>query len=326
MANAEHKLKLLYMLQIFYDHTDNDHPISMTELRDRLEQKLGSRPDRKSIYDDLAALTRFGVQIHHDPAGKKYYLEERAFSFNEVRTIVDCIAASKFLSDRQSRLLIDKCRQFCITQQRDKLMRQVIVQNRSHTENDEARDESEKIFEALQQKKQISFSYFDYDLNKKRRYRYGGDIICVSPWAMVYNNDFYYLLAFDGKMMKNYRVDHMEGVEVEKEAVLGEEVFKKINIRDYSKQTFGMFGGEVKSVTMCLNTRMIGTVLDRFGKDTVLTKAGPDHFRVTVPVIVSPAFYGWVFGLNDFITIESPADVRQGMMDMLASVGSRYTE
>ena len=202
----------------------------------------------------------------------------------------------------------------------------VHVQNRTRTDNDESRDELDKIFQAINERKQISYSYFDYDLRKQRKYRYKEDIKCISPWAVIYDNNFYYLLAYDGKKMRVYRIDHMEGVEVEEAEAEGLEEFKKIKLSDYTKQTFGMYSGELQSVTMRFPNNMVGTVLDRFGREVTLMKADDRHFRITVPIAVSPQFYGWVFGLKNMVTIESPQSVVDGMKEMLAAVEKRYED
>ena len=152
------------------------------------------------------------------------------------------------------------------------------------------------------------------------------DIKCISPWAVIYDNNFYYLLAYDGKKMRVYRIDHMEGVEVEEAEAEGLEEFKKIKLSDYTKQTFGMYSGELQSVTMRFPNNMVGTVLDRFGREVTLMKADDRHFRITVPIAVSPQFYGWVFGLKNMVTIESPQSVVDGMKEMLAAVEKRYED
>ena len=137
---------------------------------------------------------------------------------------------------------------------------------------------------------------------------------------------FYYLLAYDGKKMRVYRIDHMEGVEIEEADAEGLEEFKKINLSNYTKQTFGMYDGKVESVTMRFPNNMVGTVLDRFGREVTIMKADDRHFRITVPIAISPQFYGWVFGLKNYVTIESPQSVVDGMKEMLSAVGKRYEE
>lgn len=147
-----------------------------------------------------------------------------------------------------------------------------------------------------------------------------------ASWAVIYDNNFYYLLAYDGKKMRVYRIDHMEGVEIEEAEAEGLEEFKKIKLSDFTKQTFGMYSGELQSVTMRFPNNMVGTVLDRFGREVTLMKADDRHFRITVPIAVSPQFYGWVFGLKNMVTIESPQSVVDGMKEMLAAVEKRYED
>lgn len=310
-------------LKMFYAQ----HPISMSEIKKKLAKRLSNHePDRKAIYDDFDALEAYGFIVHREPNGKRYYLENPDFTYNEVRMIADCVSASKFLSERQARNLIEKLKGLCTVYDSSKLTRQVVVQNRTRTDNDESRDELDKIFQAINERKQISYLYFDYDLRKRRKYRYKDDIKCISPWAVIYDNNFYYLLAYDGKKMRVYRIDHMEGVEVEEAEAEGLEEFKKIKLSDYTKQTFGMYSGELQSVTMRFPNNMVGTVLDRFGREVTLMKADDRHFRITVPIAVSPQFYGWVFGLKNMVTIESPQSVVDGMKEMLAAVEKRYED
>ena len=327
MANAEHKLKIVHLMDILRRETDAQHPISMSKIKEKFSTHLsGHQPDRKAIYDDFDALEAYGFVVHREPNGKRYYLENPDFTYNEVRMIADCVASSKFLSERQARSLIEKLKGLCTVYDSTRLTRQVVVQNRTRTDNEESRELLETIFQAINERKQISYSYFDYDLRKRRKYRYKDDIKCISPWAVIYDNNFYYLLAYDGKKMRVYRIDHMEGVEIEETDAEGQEAFKEINLSKYTKQTFGMYDGKVESVTMRFANNMVGTVLDRFGREVTIMKADDRHFRITVPIAISPQFYGWVFGLKNYVTIESPQSVVDGMKEILSAVGKRYEE
>jgi len=113
---------------------------------------------------------------------------------------------------------------------------------------------------------------------------------------------------------------------VAKDHAQGLEEFKKIKLSDYTKQTFGMYGGKSETVTMRFANNMVGTVLDRFGREVTLMKADDRHFRITVPVAISPQFYGWIFGLKNMVTIEGPQSVVDGMKEMLAAVETRYED
>ena len=157
MANAEHKLKIVHLMNIFRRETDAQHPISMSEIKKKLAKHLSNHePDRKAIYDDFDALEAYGFIVHREPNGKRYYLENPDFTYNEVRMIADCVSASKFLSERQARNLIEKLKGLCTVYDSSKLTRQVVVQNRTRTDNDESRDELDKIFQAINERKSPS--------------------------------------------------------------------------------------------------------------------------------------------------------------------------
>ncbi len=165
-----------------------------------------------------------------------------------------------------------------------------------------------------------------YDLRKRRKYRYKDDIKCISPWAVIYDNNFYYLLAYDGKKMRVYRIDYMEGWRLKKQ--------RQRDWRNSRRSTSPTTPNRPLACTMarlslspCVSpNNMVGIVLDRFGRDVIIAKADDRHFRITVPVAISPQFYGWVFGLKNYVTIESPQSVVDGMRKMLSAVGKRYEE
>ena len=147
---------------------------------------------------------------------------------------------------------------------------------------------------------------------------------------MIYTDDNYYLLAYEGGKFKHFRVDKMEdvqelttqiGVVIERE---GRDEFEKVDMSAYSKYTFSMFGGEITPVTMVFQNRMMGAVMDRFGRDVVVMKEDDRHFRITVPVAVSNQFYGWVFGLGKTVRIIGPDSVKEGMKKALADITARY--
>jgi predicted DNA-binding transcriptional regulator YafY len=180
---------------------------------------------------------------------------------------------------------------------------------------------------AMDSGEQISFKYFDYNIQKRKTYRMKGQLYTVSPYALVYSDENYYMHAYaeEHGEVRPYRVDRMEGVKVLAGVVRqGKEVFDKIDLAQYQKYTFSMFGGKVEPVTMVFQNRMMNAVIDRFGRDLMVMKEDDNHFRITVNVAVSNQFYGWVFGLGNMVRIVGPEHVEQGMKDMLEEVRKRY--
>lgn len=327
MRSAGQKLKLFYLKDLFEKETDEKHGVGMARILEHLKAH-GIAAERKSIYDDIRALQEYGVDIV-GPQGREYALASREFELAELKMMIDSIQASKFLSEAKTRELIRKLENHCSRYEAQTLQRSVITTNRVKNMNTSIHRNVDAIHAAISGDSQIRFKYFDYDLNKQRKYRKGGAAYIVNPFALIYEDDNYYLLAFDAQdaspRFKHYRVDKMELVELLGAPREGKEAFEAIDLSSYTKYTFSMFGGEVQKVTMRFANHMLGAVMDRFGKDVMAVRDGDGHFIVTVPVAVSQQFFGWVFGLGSNVRILSPDSVREKMAAVLEEIRQSYT-
>jgi len=250
--------------------------------------------------------------------------------------MIDAVQSSKFLSEAKSRELIKKIETLCSRHEAGTLQREVVIANRvkSISSSSALFRNVDAIHKAISLNAQITFRYFDYDLKKQKQYR--KKEYRASPWAMIYTDDNYYLLAFEDGRFKHFRVDKMEGTAAQiagaagtEYAVIereGEEEFARVDMSAYTKYTFSMFGGETERVTMVFQNRMMGAVMDRFGRDVVVLKEDEEHFRVTVPVAVSDQFYGWVFGLGRNMRIIGPEHVADKFRSYLNKVREMYEE
>ena len=322
---ANQKLKLLYLKQFFEEHTDEEHPATMQQILDYLKAN-GVDAERKSIYTDLDALADFGMDVRKDEYGKSYQWFDREFELAEVKLIIDSVASSKFLSEKKSDALIKKLGKLVSEYQRNELRRQVRVMGRPKSMNNSVLINADTIHAAIAANTTIRFKYFHYNLKLEREYSRKGEIYEVSPWALLYDNDNYYLFAFDEDDFKIYRVDRMANVEQGINERQGREEFEKLDMPSFSKSTFGMYNGKEERVDMVFHNRMIDTVIDKFGKEVWLSKEDSDHFKISVPVTVSPQFFAWVFGLGNYVTITAPESVVKQMEDMLEKVSKRYEQ
>lgn len=324
---SNQKLRLIYMKEILERHTDEEHGIARDDFERYLSHHGVEAPTRKTFYDDLGALEDYGMDIGRDPYGKSYKLLSREFDFPEIKLIIDAIQASKSIPLSMTRRIIKKIETLCSEYQAKELDRDVIVSGRVKTLNEGTQNNIEHIHAAIAADQQITFKYFDYDTSLKKKYRKGGGQYTISPFALVYSDESYYLLAYDAELkeIRNYRVDRMEKVMgVEGSVREGKEEFAAIDMSKYQKYTLGMYSGEVKDVTMVFTNNMVNAVVDRFGRDIMIHKEDGYHFRVSVPVAVSPQFYGWVFGLGKMVRIVGPEDVRQGYLDVMKGVQGKY--
>ncbi len=324
MARGENqKLKLLYLKQFFEEKTDENHPATMPDILAYLKAN-GVDAERKSIYTDLDALSDFGMDVRKDERGKSYQWLDRDFELPEVKMIIDSVASSKFLSEKKSEALIKKLGKLVSEHQRKELRRQVRVLGRAKTMNNSVLINADAVHAAIAANTTLKFRYFHYNLKLEREYTKKGEPYEVSPWALLYDNNNYYLLAYTEEDFRTFRVDRMASVEQGTKDHEGKEAFEKMDMGAYSRSTFGMYSGKEEWVEMVFQNRMIDTVIDQFGKDIRLTKEDDQHFRITVPVSVSPQFFAWVFGLGNYVTIKGPESVVKQMKDMLGKVGKRY--
>lgn len=317
------KLKLLYLKQFFEEKTDENHTATMADIIAYLRSK-GIEAERKSIYNDFDALEYYGMDVRNDEYGKNYQWLDRDIELSELKLIIDSVASSKFLPEKKSLALIQKLEKLCSEYQREQLTRQVRVIGRPKTMNNNVLYNVDALHAAIAANKTVRFKYFHYNIKKEREYTKKGKPYEVSPWALLYDNDNYYLLAYLDDDFRIFRVDRMANVETGEQDRHGQEVFDQMDMAAYSKSTFGMYGGKEQEVEMVFHNRMIDTVIDKFGRDVWLRKVDDWHFKVTVTVAVSPQFFAWVFGLGNYVTITGPENVVKQMKDMLAKVQKRY--
>lgn len=315
--NPNQKLKLLYLLKILQERTDEDHAITLAQILEALEG-YGVTAERKSIYDDLETLRLYGADIEMRK-GKcyEYYIANRAFELPELKLLVDAVQSSKFITHKKSGELIKKVESLTSTWQAQQLQRQVFVSNRVKTMNESIYYNVDKIHAAISGGVKISFLYFEWAVSFttkeriKKRPKKNGERYVISPWALTWDDENYYMIGYDSdsKKIKHYRVDKMQSIELTNENRDGKLLFQKFDMAQYSKMTFGMYGGEEAQVKLRFKNNMVGVAVDRFGKDIFIAQDGDDSFTINVKVMLSPQFFAWVFGLGEDVQIISPQSV-----------------
>lgn len=319
MAKSENqKLKLLYIVQMLLKHTDEDHVLGTQEIIDKLAE-YDIRAERKSIYDDMMRLADFGFDVLQKKGrGGGYYLASRDFETAELKLLVDAVQASRFMTEKKSRELIKKLENLTSRHQAVQLQHQVVVVGRVKTENEKIYYNVDSIYKAIDQNVKISFTYLEWNLKKELTPRRDGEKYVVSPWFLIWEDENYYLAAFDEKAgeIRHYRVDKMGDVMLLEEKREGKEQYEQLNPAEYTKQTFGMFGGERTGLTLQFPDKLIGVVIDRFGRETDIKKLEKDVFTARVKAAVSGQFFGWLAGLGG-VKIVAPAEIKEQYIEWL---------
>ena len=322
-AGENQKLKMLYLVKIFEEETDDLHALTMPEIRDRLAAH-GVNADRKTLYEDIRLLKEYGFDIISEKEGRDYlyHLGSRRFELPELKLLVDAVQSSRFITDRKSKELIGKLESLASRYEGSRLHRQVLIAGRVKTMNESIYYNVDKIHEAIGSNRQISFRYFDWNVKKEMVPRRDGKLYILSPWVLVWDDEKYYLVAYDADadMIKHYRVDKMQEIRITEESRLGRENFKDFDLAAFARKTFGMYGGEDRKITLEGENNLVGVVIDRFGTDVMIHPHDQEHFHAGVTVTVSPQFFGWLAGIGKGIRISWPEDVREAYKQYLQGI------
>lgn len=326
--NGAQKEKLLRLYEYLLEETDAEHGVTVAQMAEHLAAEE-IFAERKALYDDLLVLSSLGMtveRLHTRP--ERYYLKERPFTLSELKMLVDAVQASKFIPHEDSRTLIKKLEHYAGRYAARELSRQVCVENRAKTRNAEALEIVDRLHTAIREDRQITFAYYDYNSKKQKVFRHGGRRYLASPYAMLWNNENYYLIARDedSAFVKHFRVDKMENIDVCKEKRTYDEKFSRLDPASYSEKAFGMYGGKEELVTLRCDNSLAGVVIDRFGMEPTLLPSDGTHFCVSLRVMISPNFYSFVLGFGRGMEILAPRWVREELIAQLHSLSAFYAE
>ena len=269
------KFKLYRLAQIMQEKTDDEHYITMSEIKAALAE-YDITADRKSIYNDLRDLEVLGIEVEGEQVGNRYHYRvvNRPFELPELKLLVDA------------------------------------------------------IHNAISENKKIKFQYYQWNVKKEMELRHDGAYYHISPWGLSWDDENYYLVGYDSSVgkIKHYRVDKMLKIQMSEEEREGREHFKKLDMADYARKSFGMFGGKEQEVKLFVDNFLAGVIIDRFGKDVMLIPEDKDHFTVKVAVHVSNQFLGWIMSLGDGVKIIGPDEVVEQVQEEIERLRKQYGE
>ena len=310
-------------------NSDENHPVSVAQLIAELSGH-GISAERKSIYDDIESLREYGLDVIQSGTGKSsgYYVASREFELPELKLLVDSVQSSKFITYKKTMSLIKKIENLTSVYDAQTLSRQVYVKNRIKTMNESIYYNVDEIHRGIAANRKIRFHYFEYTVQKERRFRRAGAWYIISPYALSWDDENYYLVGFDSEAgrIKHFRVDKMTDIDVTEEERDGRESYAALDMGEYARKTFGMFTGEETSVQLRFENHLVGAVIDRLGRDVMLIPDGTDHFTVRADVVVSPQFFAWVCGFGNQAKILEPEHVVADMKSHLVKISALYED
>ena len=308
--STNQKMKLLHLYQMILRQTDEEHPLTVAQIIEQLA-RADIKAERKSVYDDLEALRQFGLDVQcRKGKSPGWFVGDRDFELPEVKLLMDAVQSSRFLTQRKSDALIRKLEGLASVHQAGQLQRQVYVSGRIKVMNESIYYNVDKLHAAIAGRKAITFKYFDYDIARKKVFRQGGKRYVASPYGLIWNSENYYLVAFSHthRELRHYRVDKMAEIVVAGLEREGEDLYPDFQLAEYGQKHFGMYSGPELRVTLRGRRDKAHLVWDRFGQDVILVPDGDDCFTATLPVVVSPQFFGWLLGLDGSVTLAGPKE------------------
>ncbi len=322
------KLKLIYLIKLMLEKTDDENGLTMPQIIEELT-KYDVTAERKSIYADFQDMEeKLGIDIIREQRGREtyYHAVGREFELAEVKLLIDAIEVSKFITEKKSRALINKIKGLVSEHQAKQLQRQVHITDRVKAMNENVYYNVDSIHEAISENKKIKFQYCKWNLKKELIPRRNGEFFVISPWSLTWDDENYYLIAYDewDQKIKNYRVDKMKELSVLDKKREGREVFDAIDISAYSKTRFGMFSGDTKKVYIEFPNEKCGIFIDQFGQDITFRKVDENHSAIAVDVTVSNQFFGWIFALGKEVKVTGPEEVVAQMQQAIEEVMGNY--
>ena len=318
------KLKIFYILDYLQRNSHADHPVRATELIQMLQHQHNILCERKTVYSDIAALQDYGVDIVSVP-GKNggYYIASRNFELPELKLLIDAVQSSRFLTEKKSRELIEKLCKECSVHEAKLVRRDVLVSGRVKSMNETIYYNVDSIQEAIGQNRQITFRYFDWNLDGTRKYR--DRDYTASPYGLCQDNENCYLLAFSPRHgVTSYRVDRMSHIQLTEETRVPCPELTGKNLVEHANRLFQMYSGEAVDVKMRFHRSLVNVVVDRFGREAMLIPDGEEHFVFTTKVAVSPIFLSWVIGFGTKAKILHPQSVADQCKALCLEAMSQY--
>lgn len=327
--SSNQKLKLIYLMKILLERTDETHSITMPEIIEALAA-YDISAERKSLYNDIENLRIYGLDVigKQEDRTYSYYVGNRQFELAELKLLVDSVQSAKFITVKKSNELIKKIEGLASKYEASQLHRQVFVAGRVKTMNESIYYNVDRIHTAIAENSRITFQYFQWNVAKKMELRHSGALYEVSPWSLSWDDENYYLIAYDSseKIIKHFRVDKMLHIQSNGRRREGEQEFKSFDMAAYARKVFGMYAGKEETVRIECDNSLAGVVIDRFGKDVNMIPIDDKHFSVSVDVAVSRQFLAWIIGLGEGVKLVSPDNVVALMNEEIDRLIRQYRE
>lgn len=322
------KLRPFYVAKMLYEQTDEDHYLTIAQIMEQLEKDYGISTSRGTVGDDIKALQELGLDITVESSTqKRFSLIERRLDIPELKTLIDATESARFITKDKSAALVKKLASLTSQFNRNKLVRNVDVENRIKAENEKVYYIMEALNDAINDHKKVSFQYFSYNVRKEQKAKNDGFTYVFSPYKLIWNGDYYYAVGYSEKHggVGSFRVDRI----ARQPKILDEDAVKPpadFDLNVYLNSMFRMYNGERKQIELVCANDLMDAIIDKFGKDVPVLANDMKSFRVLVNTSVGSVFYSWVFGFRGRVSIKAPEEVKAEYAKMVLDAAKALEE
>ena len=317
MNNAS-QMRILMLYKWLMEESDAEHPISSKTILERWDG-MGLSTDRRSVYKDIETLQEYGCNIVSERGAYNcYYIKEKNFSLAELKILIDAVEASQILPPADTKKLVDKLSSYAVPWEREELQRPVFVDKAYKNTNRMVFVTTDILYEAIRNKKKVTFNYLDYSIDKRKIYKHDKRVYTFSPYYLKWDRDRYYVVGYSDEHdnISHFRVDRIANIMIADAAA--QKRPKGFSPAKYATQVFGMYSSESCFVTLRCRNERIRDVIDKFGKNIPVNIVDDNHFETMIEVEASPPFFAWVFQFAGDVLIVSPDEVKNKFDDMVA--------
>lgn len=318
MKNGDN-LRQLYLLKILFERTDENHPISTSEIIRVLSEEYGITAHRQTLKNDIISFQQFGLDILTERKQQnEYKLLSRNFSVAELKILIDAVQSARFITAAKSRALTKKLTALASVHSGNELKRNLNVEHRIKSSNEHIFYIVDKINEAINSHRMIAFQYFHYSAKKQKVPAHNGEVYLFSPYYLVWNGDYYYVVGYSEKHLGigSFRLDRFVNPPEILERAACPQPFS-FDITKYINTMFRMYDSEHAEVELICDNDTMDAIVDKFGTRVQTKQIDKETFQVRVNVAISHVFFSWIFGFCGKVQIESPNEVRKQYLKML---------
>ena len=327
---SKQKLRLLYIIDILASKSDEEHLLSANDIINYLKDDYGIECERKTVYDCIECLNEYGYEIIKSQSPRGYFMVPYHFETAELRLLIDAVQSANFISAKKTKALLNKFSDFTSEYQYKRLIKQVYIDNRNKSSNENIFYNIDILNTAILKKRQVDVIYRRRKVVDANHAQYEEKKMTINPYALIWADDHYYLVGNYSKYdnLIHLRVDRLKSVTVtDNPARRFSDVSPyttSFDTADYSNKHLSMFSGDIKPVELICKNEILEDFLDKFGEKFNIKAFDDEHFVAKVDVAVTNGLVSWIMQFGDKIKVRGPKELKNMIIDKTNSILALY--